>query len=176
MKFDINNPAFLQAAGSVSAASSIVVRSSQPEFRIEINRNTGGTVVVTRTVEGESHTNSVEIDSSGELYIIADQGTNVTITGDITSLTDEKEEDIYASLEYLDISKCKTLTEFSLGSYQNELSTIRANITNDNIASGLVQAVTNSQTPETLYLKSGSLFNQQVSEVAEANGWNVVYF
>lgn len=176
MKFDINNPAFLQSAGSVSAASSIVVRYAEPEFTIEINRGTGGTVVVTKTVDGATNTQSIEIDSSGEVFIAADQGTNVTITGDITSLTDATVEGYYIGLEYLDISKCRSMTLLSLGDDLRELGEIKMRATSLDVATGIASAIRDSGADGVVYLKQGDEYNNTVLTAAQNSGWEVRYF
>lgn len=176
MKFDINNPAFLQAVGSVSAASSIVVRFASPEFRLEINRGTGGTVFVTRTLNGETSTYPSEIDSSGNISITADSQTNVTIIGDITSLTDATVDGYYIELEYLDISKCRSLASISLGDDLRELGEIKTRATSMDVAYGIATIIRDSPADGVVYLKQGDEYNDSVLTAARNSGWEVRYF
>lgn len=176
MKFDINNPAFLQSACSSPSLPTIVARSSAESAEFEINMGESTTILVTRTQNGVLSTFSEETSNSGYIRVLCDPNTDIIISGDLISLSDTNDNDFYESLVYLDISKCKTLTEFSLGSGTTQLMTIRANVTNDDIALGLESALDNSLNTGVLYLKSGSSFNQQVSDVAEGKGWSVEYF
>lgn len=177
MKFNINNPAFLQDAGSVSTESSIVARFTTNEASFQINRGTGGTVFVTRTLGGELTTYSDDIDTaSGELIVSADAGTDVTVRGDIISLTDEKGDGIYTDLKYLDISKCRSLEVLNLGDYLPTLGEIKTRATSMDVAGGIATAIASSQVEGIVYLKQGDEFNSIVLTAAENAGWEVRYF
>lgn len=177
MKFDINNPVFLQAAGSVSTESSIVARFTTNEVIFQINRGTGGIVSITLTLDGELTTYSDDIDTdTGELLLIADAGTNITIRGDITSLTDAKDDGIYTALEYLDISKCRSLESLSLSGGMDALAEIKVRATSVNLAEGIANAIDNSQDVGVVYLKQGDEFNSIVLTSAQNAGWEVRYF
>lgn len=181
MKFDINNPAFLQAAGSISTESSIVARFTTSEAIFQINRGTGGTVFITRTLGGELTTYSDDIDTAtGELLVSADPQTDVTIRGDIISLTDLKEDGIYINLKYLDISKCRNLASLVLGNDLESLGEIKARATSMSVADGIAAAITKATTDPSIdsvvYLKQGDEFNSIVLTAAQNMGWEVRYF
>lgn len=176
MKFDINNPAFLQAAGSVSIESSIVASFTDAGGTFQMNRGTGGTVFVTRTLDGELTTYSDDIDITGNLVVSADPQTDVTVRGDITSLTDEKDDGIYSTLEYLDISKCRTLESLNLGSDLQVLGIIKARATSVYVADGIAAAIITSQVDGVVYLKQGDEYNNVVLTAAQNSGWEVRYF
>ena len=176
MKFDINNPAFLQAAGSVSTESSIVARFIISEGDFQINKGIGGTVFVTRTLDGELSTYFDDIDTTGALAVSADVQTDITVRGDIISLTDEKEDGIYANLKYLDISKCRNLASLVLGNDLQGLGEIKARATSMNVAIGISQAIAASQVGGVVYLKQGDEYNDMVLTAAQDQDWEVRYF
>ena len=176
MKFDINNPAFLQAAGSVSTESSIVARFATSEANFQINRGTGGIMFITRTLRGELTTSSEDIDTlTGELFVSADPQTDVTVRGDIISLTDLKDDGIYINLKYLDISKCRSLEDLELGILES-LAEIKARATSIRLADGIAGAITNSVVDGVVYLKQGDEYNNVVLTAAQNSGWEVRYF
>lgn len=181
MKFDINNPAFLQAAGSVSTESSIVARFASIEAGFQINRGTGGTVFITRTLDGELTTYSEDIDAvSGSVGVNADPQTDITVRGDIISLTDKKDDGIYSNLQYLDISKCRGLEELELGGDLQSLAEIKARATSMSVADGIAAAITEATIDPSIdsvvYLKQGDEFNSIVLTAAQNSGWEVRYF
>lgn len=177
MKFDINNPAFLQAAGSISTESSIVARFTTSEANFQINRGTGGTVFITRTLGGELTTYSDDIDTAtGDLLVSADPQTDVTVRGDIISLTDLKEDGIYINLKYLDISKCRNLASLVLGDDLQSLGEIKARATSMDVAIGISQAIAASQVDGVVYLKQGDEYNNMVLTAVQDYGWEVRYF
>lgn len=176
MKFDINNPAFLQAAGSVSTESSIVARFADRRATFYINRGTGGTVSITRTLDGVLSTYSEDIDTTGALSLTADPRTDITVRGDITSLTDEKDEGTYVTLGDIDISKCRNLELLFLGSNLQALSVIKARATYVDVADGIAAAIIDSEVAGVVYLKQGDEFNNVVLTAAQDSGWEVRYF
>ena len=181
MKFDINNPAFLQAAGSVSTESSIVARFANSNADLEINKGTGGTVFITRTLDGELTTYSEDIDAvSGVVHVTADPQTDITVRGDIISLTDKKDNGNYSGLQYLDISKCRSLEELELGGNLPSLAEIKARAIPMSVADGIAAAITKATTDPSIdnvvYLKQGDEFNSVVLTAAQNSGWEVRYF
>lgn len=175
MKFDINNPAFLQAA-CANATSYLVARSAiENVLTFEFNRGVseGDVLVITRVKDGEMTTYSEVVPSNGYFEVIADVGTDVFIRGNILSITDQKGESFYDSLSYLDISKCRTLQEVS-GMEDTRLTEIKTRATQAGVATGISTAIETAQNKGTVYIKQGDLYNEQIRLAAQGNDWEVI--
>ena len=177
MKFDINNPAFLQSA-CANATSYLVVRSEDSNtITLEINRGIqeGDVLVITKVMDGETTTYSEVVPANGFIEILADAGTDVIVSGNILSITDEKGKGFYESLTYLDISKCRTL-QAVIGLDDTRLIEIKTRATQEGVASGISSTIENSNQGGSVYIKRGDLYNEYIINAADSNGWSVIYF
>lgn len=177
MKFDINNPAFLQAA-CAGVTSLLVARSTSEDvivFEFNIGISEGDVLVVTRVMDGATTTYSEVVPSSGYFEILADAGTDVFVRGNILSITDEKGEGHYDSLSYLDISKCRTLQKVS-GMEDTRLTEIKTRATQEEVATGISAAIDTAENKGTVYIKQGDPYNEQIRLAAQRNDWEVIEF
>lgn len=175
MKFDINNPAFLQAA-CAGGTSLLVARSANENVIVfEINRGVleQEVLVVTRVQDGETTTYSAVVPANGYFKILADAGTDVFVRGNILTITDEGEQGFYNSLSYLDISKCRTLQEVS-GMVDTRLTEIKTRATQAGVATGISTAIDTAQNKGTVYIKQGDPYNEQIRLAAQGNDWEVI--
>ena len=91
MKFDINNPAFMQAAGNTPKVQyfiKMIFSGDNPDLYI----STDGGFVVKSIYQGEMI--SREYETSARIVIEADAGTTVLFTGMIYEISDDSTQHI----------------------------------------------------------------------------------
>lgn len=113
MKFDINNPAFLQAGGNQYSERKIMMIFSSEENTFRITTEDNSDVIVECYQDGELITKSVTPTFSGNSFS-SDIATPIVFKGKIQSIASVL-QDSFAMLESLGIYRMDTLESVALG-------------------------------------------------------------
>lgn len=195
MKFNLNNPAFLQAASQKSNVTLLTFSSGSPtinygcssEILVEfIKDGTPETMVLQPQLYGyqavtiNSDANST-IKMKGDLTYIGGHSGSGDFSGiteiDVTKNIALKTLYVYTGAEGLtsiDISKNKNLSTLLLGTAS--LETIRAIAINSSVANTIATTIrTGESATGTVFLRNGDEFNSTISDAATERGWTVEY-
>lgn len=113
MKFDINNPAFLQSGGNQHFDRKIVMLFSSEENKFRITTEDNSDVIVEYYRDGEPQTNSVTPVFGGNTFF-SDIATPIIFKGKIKSIN-AVSQNSFEMLESLGIYRMGTLSEVNLG-------------------------------------------------------------
>lgn len=118
MKFDINNPAFMQSAGNTpKALFAKMIYSNASESGDFLDLSSNGDVIITTTHNGVVREDTYQNVSDLNVYLEYDPGTLITIKGDLTML------DGYhwpVDCTYLNVKRCPNLTNLQIYFYKGD--------------------------------------------------------
>lgn len=177
MKFDINNPAFLQSAGANTPSLILLWYKNDGQKYIDLDSQTKVEVSYYRAGSVETTTYTPE---NGQIRVIIpedfDANSAVSIKGNVSSIYDSLRDDIYISLTYIDLCDAKSLTSIELGSL-DWLTEITARADKESLARDIASAITSAELADgTVYLRNRTdPFNSIIIDAALNKGWSYDY-
>lgn len=176
MKFDINNPAFLQSGGNQYFERRIMMIFSSEENTFRITTEDNSDVIVESYQDGELITQSVTPKSGGNSFS-SDIATPIIFKGKIQNIATVS-QDSFAMLEILEIYRMDTLESVNLGeetSLLNEI-TIQGSYPYE-VQTGLGSAMTSYTGGDGVLICKGSEASNLETLIEDAidSGWTVEY-
>ena len=173
MKFDIQNPAFMQAACAIEN-STIIMRCSIGDF--DPSFRSIGSVEATFIKNGkEEKIIQNSENGSTEFSITCDPNSNIIFRGKIIEIYDKKDDGRYESLEYLDVRRAKSLNTVSLGT--SVVSSIAIKADREDLANSIANTITFSLSDDgqVLLEDRNAQYNQIIIDAALDKGWDFEY-
>ena len=178
MKFDINNPAFLQSAGAKMLSLIVLLYNNNNQKTIDLISQTKVEVSYYRA-DGEKITTTYTPEHEKIRVIIPegyDHGFGVIIKGNVSRIYDDARDDIYLSLDSINLCDAKSLTSIELGSL-DWLTEITARADKESLARDIASAIINAELADgSVFLRNRTdPFNSIIIDAALNKGWNYDY-
>ena len=169
MKFDINNPSFLQGASRVGGAGeyiSFVDSTGNPQI---YQLSAIGDVTIQSIYNGEPISQTVTNPTDTGVQIQSDANTEVVLYGKITKLDCDSGPGFFTDFTNIDVSHAKSLTSLNCGANQLTSLDVSANaaLTNLNCGANQLTSLDISANAALTYLICGG--NQLTSLDVSAN-------
>ena len=178
MKFDINNPAFLQESGSAGKSKSVMTLFSSREEYIYFGLSVVGTGEVTyKNIQGEDV--KVMLHDGNNSLAIKTQplpSGQIVIKANVVSFFAE-DESVSELLNELDISKCKSLNNFDLGEPRfSSLVSLTMKADKEALSQQMASLIENSNGSGCLLrLVNNQPYNELMEDAASVQEWQVEY-
>ena len=177
MKFDINNPAFLQEAGAKTPSLIVLWYNSDGQKTIDLISQTK--VEVSYYREGSVETTTYTPENEQIRVIIPegfDTGFAINIKGAVSRIYDKNDDDLYLSLVDINLIGAKYLTSMELGSL-DLLTVISTRADKESLARDIANAITNATQVDGLVnlMNSTDPFNSIIVDAALNKGWSYDY-
>ena len=178
MRFDINNPAFLQESGSAGKSKSVMTLFSSSEEYMSFDLRVVGTGEVTyKNIQGED----VKVMLHDGINSLAIQtqplpSGKIVIKANVVSFA-ANDESVSELLNKLDISMCKSLNNFDLGKPRfSSLVNLSMKADKEALSQQMASLIENSNGSGCyLRLVNNQPYNELMEDAASVQEWQVEY-
>lgn len=177
MKFDIKNPAFLQAAGSAGKSKSVMTLFSISNQFLDFSLEVKGSGTLTYLDQDKVTITEIISDGSNRFRIqTADIPTaRIVINANVLSFT-ANGNSISELLNELDISNCESLNSFDMDKGFDNLISLKMKADKEFLSTQMAEILSSSAgSGNTLYLVANQPYNELLEEAASAQEWQVEY-
>lgn len=177
MKFDINNPAFLQAAGAAGKSKSVMTLFSSSNQFLDFSLEVKGSGTLTYLDQDKVTITEIISDGSNSFRIkTADIPTaRIVINANVLSFT-ANGNSISEYLNDLDISNCESLNSFDVDKGFDSLVSLKMKADKAFLSEQIANLLANSSGGgNTLYLVANQPYNELLVEAAETQDWQIEY-
>ena len=177
MKFDINNPAFLQESGSAGKSKSVMTLFSASNEFLDFSLEVKGSGSLTYLDQDEETITEMISDGLNNFRIKTTDKPEgrIVINANVLSFITNGDS-IAEYLNELDISNCKSLRIFDMGGGFSNLVILKMKADKELLSYRMAEVLSESPgSGNVLFLVANQPYNELLVEAAETQEWQVEY-